>query len=288
MLPLSIFRERQFAATNAVTFIVYAALTGATFLLPVVLQVVSGYSPLASGLALLPLTIIMLALSARLGKLAARIGPRLQMSAGPVVVGAGLAMLTLATHGSSYVLYVLPAVVVFGLGLAITVAPLTATAMNSAPAEQSGIASAVNNDVARFGGLLAVAVLPALAGITGTAYLHPHALAAGFRTAALISGVTCAAGGVLAAFTITNPASAPPSQGARARTVPPLRARRATTDNQREPNGRPGITIRLSAGTPSHLMAEPRPRTVNTQPGRRPKERLPHIHDDIGARDHPS
>ena len=214
MLPLSIFRERQFAATNAVTFIVYAALTGATFLLPVVLQVVSGYSPLASGLALLPLTIIMLALSARSGKLAAQIGPRLQMSVGPVVVGAGLALLTLATNGSNYLIYVLPPVVVFGLGLAITVAPLTATAMNSAPAEHSGIASAVNNDVARFGGLLAVAVLPALAGITGTVYLHPDALTAGFRTAALISGVTCAAGGVLAAFTITNPARAPRPAGA--------------------------------------------------------------------------
>ena len=206
MLPLSIFASRQFAATNAVTFLVYAALTGATFLLPVVLQVVWGYSPLASGLALLPLTVIMLALSARSGQLATRIGPRLQMSVGPIVVGAGLALLTMATLGSSYVLYVLPAMVVFGLGLAITVAPLTATAMSSAPAEHSGIASAVNNDVARFGGLLAVAVLPALAGITGTVYLHPHALAAGFRVAALISGATCAAGGVLAAFTITNPA----------------------------------------------------------------------------------
>jgi EmrB/QacA subfamily drug resistance transporter len=214
MLPLSIFRERQFAATNAVTFIVYAALTGATFLLPVVLQVVSGYSPLASGLALLPLTIIMLALSARSGKLAAQIGPRLQMSVGPVVVGVGLAMLTLATHGTSYVVYVLPAVIVFGLGLAITVAPLTATAMSSAPAEHSGIASAVNNDVARFGGLLAVAVLPALAGITGTVYLHPDALAAGFQTAAFISGATCAAGGVLAAFTITNPKRVPLPAGA--------------------------------------------------------------------------
>jgi EmrB/QacA subfamily drug resistance transporter len=205
MLPLSIFTERQFAATNAVTFLVYASLVGATFLLPLVLQVVWGYSPLASGLALLPLTVIMLALSARSGQLATRIGPRLQMSVGPVVVGAGLAMLTLAASGSSYVVYVLPAVVVFGLGLAITVAPLTATAMSSAPAELSGIASAVNNDVARFGGLLAVAVLPALAGITGTSYLHTGALAAGFRTAALIAGVTCAAGGLLAAFTIANP-----------------------------------------------------------------------------------
>jgi EmrB/QacA subfamily drug resistance transporter len=206
MLPLSIFADRQFAATNAVAFIVYAALTGATFLLPVVLQVVSGYSPLGSGLAMLPLTIIMLALSARSGQLAARIGPRLQMSVGPLVVGAGLAMLALATDGSSYFLYVLPAVVVFGLGIAITVAPLTATAMSSAPAEHSGIASAVNNDVARFGGLLAVAALPALAGITGAVYLQPLALAAGFRTAVFISGALCGAGGLLAAVTITNPA----------------------------------------------------------------------------------
>lgn len=206
MLPLSLFTQRQFSATNAVAFIVYAALTGATFLLPVMLQVVSGYSPLASGLAFVPLTVIMLALSARSGQLAARIGPRLQLSAGPVVAGAGLAMLVLATHGSSYVVYVLPAVVVFGLGLAITVAPLTAAAMSAAPAAHSGIASAVNNDVARFGGLLAVAILPALAGITGTAYLHPDQLAAGFRTATLISGAICAAGGVLAAFTIKNPA----------------------------------------------------------------------------------
>jgi EmrB/QacA subfamily drug resistance transporter len=206
MLPLAIFAQRQFASVNAVAFLVYGALTGATFLLPVVLQVVSGYSPLDSGLALLPLTILMLALSGRSGQLAARIGPRLQLTTGPVVTGAGLALLTLAPSGSSYALYVLPAAVVFGLGLAITVAPLTATAMSSAPSDHAGIASAVNNDMARLGGLLAVAALPALAGITGTAYLHPDLLAAGFRTAALISGGLCVAGGLLAAVTITNPA----------------------------------------------------------------------------------
>jgi Major Facilitator Superfamily len=160
MLPLSIFRERQFAATSAVTFIVYGALTGATFLFPLVLRVVSGYSPLASGLALVPLTVIMLALSARSGQLATQIGPRLQLSAGPLMAGVGLAMLTFSTSGSSYVTSVLPAVVVPGLGLAITIAPLTATAMSSAPAQHAGIASAINNDLARFGGLLAVAVLP--------------------------------------------------------------------------------------------------------------------------------
>jgi Major Facilitator Superfamily len=209
ILPLSIFRERQFAAASAVTFIVYGALTGATFLFPLVLQVVSGYSPLASGPALLPLTVIMLALSARSGQLAAKIGPRLQLNVGPFVVGAGLAMLTFSTPGAGYVTSVLPAVVVFGVGLAITVAPLTSTAMRSAPAEHAGIASAVNNDLARFGGLLAVAILPPLAGITGQAYLHPAALAAGFRVVVLISGGLCAAGGLLAAVTITNPRSGP-------------------------------------------------------------------------------
>lgn len=209
MLPLSIFRVRQFAATNAVTFIVYAAMTGATFLLPATLQVVSGYSPLESGLAMLPLTFLMLVLSARSGRLASRIGPRLQMSVGPLVVGGGFVLLTAAPNGSGYLEHVLPGVVVFGLGLAITVAPLTATAMNSASPAQSGIASAVNNVVARFGGLLAVAVLPALAGITGTAYLRPADLAAGFRTAVLISAGMCAVGGLLAAVTITNPARLP-------------------------------------------------------------------------------
>ena len=209
MLPLVIFAERQFAAASAVTFIVYGALTGATFLLPLVLQIVSGYSPLASGLAMLPLTVIMLALSARSAQLAARIGPRLQLSVGPFIAGAGLAMLTFSTSGPGYVTHVLPAVVVFGVGIAIVVAPLTATAMSSVPPQRAGIASAVNNDLSRFGGLLAVAILPALAGITGQAYLHPAALAAGFRTAALISGGLCAAGGLLAAVTISNPRGDP-------------------------------------------------------------------------------
>jgi EmrB/QacA subfamily drug resistance transporter len=214
LLPLRMFRTRQFAATNAVTFVVYAALAGATFLLPVELQVVSGYTPLASGLALLPITIIMLTLSARSGQLATRIGPRLQMSVGPLVLAVGLALLVRATDGTTYIVYVLPAVLVMGLGLATTVAPLTSTAMGSAPAQHAGVASAVNNDVARVGGLLAVATLPALAGITGTSYLDPAALAAGFRTALVIAAVTCAAGGLLAAATIRNPRRTPHTDGA--------------------------------------------------------------------------
>ncbi len=171
MLPLNLFRSRQFSGANAVTFVMYGALGGALFLLPVELQVVVHYSPLQSGLALLPVTFVMLIFSARSGQLSARIGPRLQMSVGPVVAGAGLALLARATMPGSYWVQVFPAVLLFGAGLAITVAPLTATAMGAAPAEHAGVASAVNNTVARAAGLVAVAVLPLVAGLTGAAAL---------------------------------------------------------------------------------------------------------------------
>ena len=209
MLPLELFRSRQFSGANAVTFAVYGALGGALFLLPVELQIVKGYSPLASGLALLPVTLVMLALSARSGALSARIGPRLQMTVGPLIVAAGLALLTRATDPGTYWTQVFPAVLLFAFGLAATVAPLTATAMGAAPPEHSGIASAVNNVVSRAAGLLAVAVLPLLAGLTGAAALGATELATGFRTAMLISAALCAAGGVLAALTIRNPSRAP-------------------------------------------------------------------------------
>jgi EmrB/QacA subfamily drug resistance transporter len=211
LLPLSLFRARQFTVTNAVTFIIYGALGGVLFLLPVVLQVVGHYSPLESGLALLPLTGVMLLLSSSSGRLASRIGPRLQMSVGPLVVGCGLVLLSRVGADPSYLTGVLPAVLVFGLGLATTVAPLTATALGSAPGEHAGLASAVNNDVARIGGLMAVALLPALSGVSGTAYLHPAQLAHGFRTAAIVAGLWCVAGGVLAAVGIRNPARAAPT-----------------------------------------------------------------------------
>jgi len=229
MLPLGVFREHQFSAANAVTFVIYGALAGALFLLPIELQVVDRYSPLESGLALLPVTFIMLTLSARSGMLATRIGPRLQMGAGPLVVAAGLGLLSRAADGSNYAVYVLPAVITFGLGLAITVAPLTATALGAAPAEHAGIASAVNNDVARAAGLIAVAVLPVLAGITGASYLHASALAAGFRTATWAAAARCGAGGVLAAATIRNPSHRPLAQDFHcALDAPPLRHQPAT------------------------------------------------------------
>jgi EmrB/QacA subfamily drug resistance transporter len=204
LIPLGLFRSMQFSAANAVTFGVYGGLGGALFLLPVLLQEVSGYSPLEAGAALLPLTVLMLALSARSGALAARIGPRLQMSVGPLVVGAGLALLARAPGSGGYFVEVFPAVVVFGLGLAFTVAPLTATVLAAAPAEHTGVASAINNDVARTASLIAVAVLPVASGITGNAYMHPVQFASGFRTAMYLSAAICAAGGVLAAFTISD------------------------------------------------------------------------------------
>jgi hypothetical protein len=131
------------------------------------------------------------------------------MSVGPVLVAAGLALLARATVPGSYWTQVFPAVLLFGAGLAVTVAPLTSTAMGAAPAEHSGIASAVNNTVARAAGLFAVAVLPLAAGLTGTAALDPSQLAEGFRTAVYISSVACASGGLLALLTIRNPARQP-------------------------------------------------------------------------------
>ena len=245
MLPLAVFRSRQFSAANIVTLVVYAGLGGALFLLPVELQQVAHYTPLESGASLLPLTVIMLALSARSGALASRIGPRLQMSIGPVIVAVGLVMFGRIDASGGYLGEVLPAVIVLGLGLAATVAPLTSTVLAAAPAERSGIASAVNNDVARAAGLLAVAILPAAAGITGASYLHPDVFSAGFRTAMLAAAVTCVLGGVLAALTIRKPAPTSdatpvPAPGAVhcALDAPPLRG-----------DGRPVIAAEQTTGT---------------------------------------
>jgi EmrB/QacA subfamily drug resistance transporter len=204
IVPLDIFKSRQFSATNGVTLLIYGMLGGMFFLLPIELQQVSHYSPTAAGASLLPITFMLFALSSRSGALSARIGPRLQMTVGPLVVAAGLALFSRIDAGGNYILEVLPAVLIFGLGLAITVAPLTATAMSSAPPERSGLASAVNNTVARTGSLLAVALLPAVAGITGDSYLHPPVFETGFQHAAFIASVICAAGGLLAAATIRN------------------------------------------------------------------------------------
>ncbi len=205
IVPLGIFRSRQFSATNVETLLIYGMLGGVFFLLPIELQQVSRYSPTAAGASLLPTTGLMFLLSSRSGALSARIGPRLQMSAGPLLMAVGMALFARIDASGNYLLEVLPAVLLFELGLSILVAPLTATALSSAPPERTGLASAVNNTVARTGSLLAVAILPALAGITGDSYLHPAVFESGFQRAALIAAVVCAAAGVLAAATIRNP-----------------------------------------------------------------------------------
>jgi EmrB/QacA subfamily drug resistance transporter len=202
MLPMRLFRSHQFSAANVVTIVVYGALGGVFFLLPVELQQGAGFSPVEAGASLLPVTAMLLLLSARMGRIAARRGPRLQMTAGPILAAAGVALLTRIHPGVSYVSAVLPGVLVFGVGMAVTVAPLTATVMAAAPADDVGVASAVNNDLARTAALFAVAVLPALSGITAAAYKSPAALSQGFHHAAWIAATFCAMGGVLAGIFI--------------------------------------------------------------------------------------
>jgi EmrB/QacA subfamily drug resistance transporter len=204
MVPLDIFANPQFTWTNVVTFVIYGAFGAALFLLSIYLQSVVGYAPLAAGLASLPVTVVMLLLSARAGRLAQRIGPRLPMTAGPLLVAAGLALMVRIGEGSSYVTDILPAVLVFSLGLSLTVAPLTATVLAAAEQRHAGVASGVNNAVARAGSLLAVAVIPVVAGLSGDAYTDVARFTAGFRTAVLVSAALCAVGGVIAWLTIRN------------------------------------------------------------------------------------
>jgi EmrB/QacA subfamily drug resistance transporter len=199
MVPLELFRSRQFSGANAVTVAVYAALGVATFLIVVHLQTNLGYSALAAGAALLPITVIMLVLSSRAGALAQRIGPRLPMTVGPVIIGGGLVMLSSVDQGTTYVAGVLPGVVVFGLGLSITVAPLTAAVLAAVDDHHAGIGSALNNAAARIASLLAIAVVPAVAGLTDD-------FVAGYRKALVISAGMAIVGGAIAYATIRTAA----------------------------------------------------------------------------------
>jgi EmrB/QacA subfamily drug resistance transporter len=213
MLPVDIFRSRQFTAINVVTFVVYGGMGVVFFLLVVTLQVVAGFSPLRAGTAMLPMTILMLLLSARAGDLARRTGPRILMTAGLVVGGFGLLLMTRIGPHTSYVADVLPAVVVFGLGLSAVVAPLTATVLASADVRHAGVASAVNNAVARAGSLLMVAAIPPLAGLTGDAQAHPATFLHGFRESIVISAAMLFLGAVLSLLTVSgNVLRAPAAQ----------------------------------------------------------------------------
>jgi EmrB/QacA subfamily drug resistance transporter len=212
LVPPALFRNTTFSAANAVTLLIYGAL-GVVFLLLVLeLQTVAGFSPLAAGSALLPVTAVMLLFSARAGALAGRIGPRLPMTLGPLVAAGGLLLMLRVDATTSWLLDVLPAVLVFGAGLALTVAPLTATVLDAAPDRYAGSASGVNNAVARAAGLLSVAVVPGLAGIRGADYTNPVAYDAGFRVAMVIAAGLLVAAAALAFTLIRRPAPTPEAE----------------------------------------------------------------------------
>jgi EmrB/QacA subfamily drug resistance transporter len=221
MLPLGIFRSRAFSAANLVTFAVYAALGGVLFLVVLNLQVVVRFSALSAGISMLPVTVLMMLLSARAGALAQRIGPRIPMTAGPVVCAGALLLFSRIGAHAGYVPDVLPAVLVMGLGLSLTVAPLTATALGAVDERHAGIASGVNNAVARAAGLLAVAILPLAAGLGGGSLTVPADLGPMYRRAMLICAGLLLVGALTAFVGIPTklraPHPEPPGDGLRAR-----------------------------------------------------------------------
>jgi EmrB/QacA subfamily drug resistance transporter len=202
MLPLQIFRSRQFSGANAATVANYIAIGAAFFFLSLQLQNVLGYTALAAGAASFPATLIMLAGSPAAGRLGQRIGPRAPMAIGPLVLAAGMVLLAGVEQDDGYLEAVLPGVIVFGTGMTIFVAPLTATVLGALPDERAGIASAVNNAAARLAQLLASAALPAAAGLSATTAVAPGAFSDGYRSAMLIAAGIAALGGLVSWATI--------------------------------------------------------------------------------------
>jgi EmrB/QacA subfamily drug resistance transporter len=192
MLPLELFRVRNFSVVNAATLTIYGGLGALTFFLIIFLQQVAGYSAIAAGVAFVPVTIVMFLLSRRFGRLAMHIGPRWPMTVGPLLGGLGLFLLRGVDANPDYVTEVLPPLLLFALGLSMTVAPLTATVLSSVPQSHAGVASGVNNAVARIAGLLAIAVVGALVASSFTSSLDsklpPKALAEA-RTQPLVTQV---------------------------------------------------------------------------------------------------
>lgn len=195
MLPLELFRVRNFTVGNVSTLGIYGGLGAATFFATIFLQQVAGYSPVESGLALVPITVVMWLLSPRFGALSDRIGPRALMGGGPIVAGVGLIWMGRLDAEVAYVTDLLPGVFLFGLGLAMTVAPLTSTVLGSVPEHNAGVASGVNNQVARVASLLAIAVVGAVVAArfdaaldSRAADLPPQARAAAVEAEALSGG----------------------------------------------------------------------------------------------------
>jgi EmrB/QacA subfamily drug resistance transporter len=209
MLPLGLFKIAQFSGANATTLAVYAALGGAFFLIVLELQNVLGYSAIEAGASLVPITVMMLLFSSRFGALSQRIGARIPMTVGPMIVGLGLVLFAQIGPGDHYATTVLPAAVVFGLGLSVTVAPLTAAVLGAVDNDRAGIASGVNNAVARLAGLLAVAVLPSLVGLDSATTNREFTDA--FAQAMYVSAVLAVLGGVVAFLTIRTTRTVAPT-----------------------------------------------------------------------------
>ncbi len=200
LVPPSLFRNRVFTTINLVTLLVYAGLSAALLFLVLFLQTVGGWSALAAGASTLPLSVAMLLLARRFGSLAARGSPRPFMIAGTLTAAAGFVLLAVAPRDPSFVVHVLPGITLVGLGLAMTVAPLTGTVLAAAPDELAGTASGVNNAVARTAGLLAVAALPPLVGLSGADYASADALAPAYRAAMLVCAGLLVLGSALTAL----------------------------------------------------------------------------------------
>lgn len=196
MLPLTLFRVRNFSAGNVATLAIYGALSIATFLIVIFLQQVSGYSALEAGLALLPVTVLMFFLSPRFGALAGKYGPRFFMTAGPIVGGIGFLLMMGVSEQTNYWTQLFPGIVAFGLGLSMTVAPLTSAVLGSIERSHSGIASAVNNAIARVAGLIAIA----FSGVIVGANINLH----GFRQALLATAILMICGGLVSWVGIRN------------------------------------------------------------------------------------
>lgn len=211
MVPVDLFSIRPFVAANVVTLLVYGGMGVVFFLLSLQLQVSLGWPPVAAGAALLPVTVLMLALSSKAGELAQEIGPRWPLTIGPVLIATGMLLLSGVDPGDSYATDVLPGVVVFGLGLAASVAPVTATALGSVPDERSGAASGLNNAVSRTGQLLTIAAVPPLVGLTGDSLSNAAQLSAGFDNAMYV-GAGFVLAGALAAALLFRPDDLPEAE----------------------------------------------------------------------------
>jgi EmrB/QacA subfamily drug resistance transporter len=194
MVPLALFGNRCFTSLNLMTFLLYGAFGGAMLLIPFTLIEAGGYSPVAAGMALLPLSILIGGGSRMMGRLAERIGPRLPLTIGPAVVGAGLLLATRIASDQSYWTHAFPAILVMSIGMAIAVAPLTSTVLASVDENQTGMASGLNSALSRLGGLIVVALLGAVLVAKGDALLKP------FAHALVIMGIVASLGGVAAFF----------------------------------------------------------------------------------------